>query len=78
MKPFSNLGEAGWKRVTHKLPQSRRPPGVPNVTSLVLSRDSRARIEADSLKTIVIFCSVGLFVSLLFVACGIDVNPGSF
>ena len=35
-------------------------------------------IEIETLKTILIFCGVGLFVSLLFATYGLDLSPGFF
>ena len=34
--------------------------------------------EVETLKTIVIFCGAGLFVSALFLANGLDLSPGFF
>ena len=36
------------------------------------------QINVEPLKTIAVFCGVGLFVSLLFVSYGIDLSPGFF
>ena len=41
-------------------------------------RFSEARFELDSLKTICLFCGIGLTASLLLAAHGIDLNPGFF
>jgi hypothetical protein len=43
----------------------------------VLSRASGADINVETL-TIVIFCGVGLFVSLLFASYGPDLSAGMF
>jgi hypothetical protein len=42
--------------------------------SRALGRDS----DVEMLKTIAIFCGLGLLVSLLFLLYGIDLNPGLF
>lgn len=43
-----------------------------------LSRASKASAEVETLKTIAIFCGIGLFASLVFAICGVDLGPGSF
>jgi hypothetical protein len=43
-----------------------------------LSRASGTNIEVGTLKTVAMFCGVGLFVSLLFVTFGLDMSPGFF
>jgi len=47
------------------------------VTKLLL-RASGTRADVETLKTIVIFCGVGLVVSLLFVSYGLDLSAGFF
>ena len=44
----------------------------------VLSHISGTRLEAEALKTIAMFCGVGLFVSLLFATYGLDLSAGVF
>jgi hypothetical protein len=44
----------------------------------VLSRVSRIDIDVEMLKTVVMFCGVGLFVSLLFASYGLDMSGGFF
>jgi hypothetical protein len=44
----------------------------------VLSRVSRTTIDVETLKTLVMFCGVGLFVSLLFASYGLDLSGGFF
>jgi hypothetical protein len=50
------------------------------MTSLAraLSRASGTDIEVETLKTVVMFCGVGLFVSFLFMTYGLDLSPGFF
>jgi hypothetical protein len=35
-------------------------------------------IDVETLKKLVMFCAVGLFVSLLFASYGLDLSPGFF
>lgn len=44
----------------------------------VLSRVSGTQIEIETLKSIGMFCGVGLFVWLLFATYGLDLSPGFF
>ena len=44
----------------------------------VLSRVSGTEVEVETLKTIAMFCGVGLFVSLLLARYGLDLSPGFF
>jgi hypothetical protein len=44
----------------------------------VLSRVSGAQIDVKMLKTIAMFCGVGLTVSLLLASYGLDLSPGFF
>ena len=41
-----------------------------------LSRASGTNVDVETLKTIAIFCGVGLFASLLFATYGLDLSPG--
>lgn len=44
----------------------------------VLSRVSGTQIDVEMLKTIAMFCGVGLTVSLLLASYGLDLSPGFF
>jgi hypothetical protein len=44
----------------------------------MLSRASGTQVDIETLKTIVMFCGVGLTVSLLLAAYGLDLSPGFF
>jgi hypothetical protein len=44
----------------------------------VLSHVSGTEVEVETLKTIAIFCGVGLFVCLLFATYGLDLSAGFF
>jgi hypothetical protein len=44
----------------------------------VLSRVSGTQVDAEILKTIAMFCGVGLFVSLLLATYGLDLSAGFF
>jgi hypothetical protein len=39
---------------------------------------SGTTIEVEALKTVAMFCGVGLFVSSLFLAYGLNISPGFF
>jgi hypothetical protein len=43
-----------------------------------LSRATGTDIEVEALKTVAMFCGVGLFVSFLFISYGLDLSPGFF
>jgi hypothetical protein len=43
-----------------------------------LSRASGIDIEVDTLRTVLIFCGIGLTVSLLFASYGLDLSAGFF
>jgi hypothetical protein len=43
-----------------------------------LSRVSGWEVAADTVKTIAVFCGVGLLVSLLFATYGLDLSAGLF
>lgn len=43
-----------------------------------LSRASGANVDADTLKTLLMFCGVGLTVSLILASYGLDLSPGFF
>jgi hypothetical protein len=42
------------------------------------SRVSGTEVEVETLKTVAIFCGVGLLVSLLVATYGLDLSPGFF
>ena len=44
----------------------------------VLRRATGTRIEVETIKTIFMFCAVGLTVSLLLATYGVDLSPGFF
>jgi hypothetical protein len=44
----------------------------------VLSRASGTRVDVETLKTILMFCGVGLTVSLMLASYGVDLSPGFF
>ena len=44
----------------------------------VLSRASGTDVDVETLKTLVMFCGVGLSVSLLFASYGLDLSAGFF
>jgi hypothetical protein len=39
---------------------------------------SGTTIDVEALKTVAMFCGVGLFVSSLFLAYGLNISPGFF
>jgi hypothetical protein len=43
-----------------------------------ISRAFRTDVDVETLKIIVIFCGVGLLVSLLVASYGLDLSPGFF
>jgi hypothetical protein len=43
-----------------------------------LTRISGTQVEVETLKTILMFCGVGLTVSLLLATYGLDLSPGFF
>ena len=43
-----------------------------------LSRASGTEVEVETLKTVAMFCGVGLLVSLLFATYGLDRSAGFF
>lgn len=43
-----------------------------------LSRVSGTEVDVEILKTVAMFCGVGLFVSLLLATYGLDLSPGFF
>jgi hypothetical protein len=43
-----------------------------------LSRVPETQVDVETLKTIVIFCGVGLTLSLILASYGLDLSPGFF
>jgi hypothetical protein len=43
-----------------------------------LSRASRVNVDVDTLITLLMFCGVGLTVSLILASYGLDLSPGFF
>ena len=48
------------------------------VLAKVLTRVSGVDVDVETLKTIAMFCGVGLTVSLLLASYGVDLSPGFF
>jgi hypothetical protein len=46
--------------------------------ALIVSSASRTSVDAETLRTVFMFCAVGLTVSLLVVSHGVDLSPGFF
>jgi hypothetical protein len=44
----------------------------------IVSSASGTRIDADTVKTVIMFCAAGLAVSLLIASYGVDLSPGFF
>jgi hypothetical protein len=44
----------------------------------LFSRASGTQVDIETLKTIALFCGIGLFVSLLFASYGLDLSAGVF
>ncbi len=44
----------------------------------VLVRVSRRPLDVETLKTLAMFCGIGLSVSLLLASYGLDLSPGFF
>jgi hypothetical protein len=43
-----------------------------------LSRASGTEVDVETLKTVVMFCGVGLTISLILATYGLDLSPGFF
>jgi hypothetical protein len=43
-----------------------------------ISRISGVELDSETLKTIIMFCGIGLTVSLMCLSYGIDLSPGLF
>jgi len=48
------------------------------LAKIILSRVSRTDVDVETLKTIIMFCGVGLAVSLMCASYGLDLSPGFF
>jgi hypothetical protein len=44
----------------------------------VLSPAAGLQVDVEILRTVAMFCGVGLTLSLLLASCGLDVSPGFF
>jgi hypothetical protein len=44
----------------------------------VLSRASGTDVDVETIKTLVMFCGVGLTVSMMLASYGLDLSPGFF
>jgi hypothetical protein len=44
----------------------------------IVSNASGANVDAETLRTVLMFCAVGLTVSLLAASYGVDLSPGFF
>jgi hypothetical protein len=44
----------------------------------VLSRASGTDVDVETIKTLVMFCCVGLTISLMLASYGVDLSPGFF
>lgn len=48
------------------------------LAKVVLSRVSGTDVDVDTIKTIIMFCAVGLTVSLMCASYGLDLSAGFF
>jgi hypothetical protein len=48
------------------------------VVASAISRATGTNVDVEALRTVVMFCGVGLTVSLLLASYGIDLSPGFF
>jgi hypothetical protein len=46
--------------------------------ALAFTRASGSNVDVATLRTLAIFCSAGLFVSILFASAGLDLSAGLF
>jgi hypothetical protein len=46
--------------------------------AIFVSRVTRRNVDVEALKTVIIFCAVGLTVSLMFACYGLDLSPDFF
>jgi hypothetical protein len=44
----------------------------------IVSSASGTQVDVETLKTVIMFCGVGLTVALLFASYGLDLSPGFF
>jgi hypothetical protein len=44
----------------------------------MLSRASGTEVDVETLKTLIMFCGVGLTVSMMLASCGVDLSAGFF
>jgi hypothetical protein len=44
----------------------------------VLARASGTEVDVETIKTLVMFCGVGLTVSMILASYGVDLSPGFF
>ena len=44
----------------------------------VLSRTSGTSVDVETIKTLVMFCGVGLTVAVMLASYGVDLSPGVF
>ena len=59
---------------------SKAKLGGPEMVAIarVLSRVSGTNVDVETLKTLLMFCGVGLMVCLILVSYGLDLSPGFF
>jgi hypothetical protein len=48
------------------------------IIARVLSRASGTDVDVETIKTLVMFCGVGLTVSMMLASYGVDLSPGFF
>ena len=53
-------------------------PTMAVLAKIILSRVSSTDVDVETLKTIIMFCGVGLAVSLMCASYGLDLSPGFF
>jgi hypothetical protein len=63
---------------TRLISGGRRLDATMAMIIIVFSRALGDDADIETLKTIAMFCGVGLFVSLLFATYGLDLSPGFF
>jgi hypothetical protein len=81
-KPFSLPHDTSLKRIAHISMISKPNEGVTMntiVANVMKSEAEKSRIDTSSLKTIALFCGIGLLVSLFCVmSFGLDLSVGFF
>jgi len=60
------------------LSRNKKQEAPVTAIALALSRAIRSVDEFDALKLVVIFCGVGLLISLAALTYGLDLSPGFF